>query len=130
MSLYFKVRGVLIKRENEQIISDTFKKRTFVIEDSSVSFNGDVVKNHYCFDLFNNNCTLIDEFEIGENIEVFFNIKCKEYKRETGEDKYFVTLQAWKVLKHQVNVEEKGVESNSSESIPKDNIEEEDPLPF
>ena len=137
MSLYFKLRGVLSKVYDEKIINDTFKKRTFVVEDSTNNFNGRG-SDYYFFDLTGDNTSLIESFSVGDFIEVFFNVRCKEYKKEGMEDRVFVTLQAWRVTKPRIgNLETQTSENNIDElGVSKDGInseggvDEEDDLSF
>ena len=137
MSLYFKLRGILSKVYEEKIINDTFKKRTFVVEDSTNNFNGRG-SDYYFFDLTGDNTSLIESFAVGDFIEVFFNVRCKEYKKEGMEDRVFVTLQAWRVTKPRVgnsetqnsenNIEDLGVSKGGINS--EEDADEEDDLSF
>lgn len=135
MSLYFKIRGVLSKIQEEKIINDSFKKRTFTIDDNTNPFNGST-KDTYYFDLIGNNTVLLDSFNVGDFVEVYFNIRCKEYKKEGVDDRCFVSLQAWRIIKHKVdnpdimNNDLSG-EQNSIEGENKNTkVKEEDDLPF
>ena len=135
MSLYFKLRGVLSKIYDEKTINDSFKKRTFVVEDNTNNFNGRG-SDYYYFDLTGDNTSVIDSFTIGDFVEVFFNVRCKEYKKEGMEDRVFVSLQAWRVTKTRVggsntqnsenNIEETGVD----EKVGTDGGVDEDDLNF
>lgn len=137
MSLYFKLRGILSKVYDEKIINDTFKKRTFVVEDSTNNFNGRG-SDYYFFDLTGDNTSLIESFTVGDFIEVFFNVRCKEYKKEGMEDRVFVTLQAWRITKPRVGNSETQTSENNIEDlgVSKDvinsegGVDEEDDLSF
>ena len=48
MSLSFRIRGSLYKKEDEQIISDNFKKRVFVLE----VYDNPVYKDYISFSLY------------------------------------------------------------------------------
>ena len=41
--------------------------------------------------------TLMDNVKVGEDVEVFFNLKGREWTNKQGEKQYFNTLQLWKV---------------------------------
>lgn len=41
----------------------------------------------------------LDFVEIGENVIIDANIRGREWKNERGENKYFLSLQAWKIEK-------------------------------
>ena len=135
---------MIFKELKQRIISETFKKRSFAIEvvnnnPSSISFSQ---KDTYNFDISNNNCQQLNDFSVGDEVEVLFNIKCKEYKREdSSESRVFTTLHAWRIQKPQINnfnnstngnMDNANVksENNSSSDFSEDNIEEKDDLPF
>ena len=44
-------------------------------------------------------CALIDGFNVGDKIEVTFNLRGREWSNPQGEKKYFNTLEAWRVQK-------------------------------
>ena len=131
MSLSFRIRGSLYKKEDEQIISDNFKKRVFVLE----VYDNPVYKDYISFDLIQEKCSFIDGFNIGDFLIVDFNIKGREYKKEGVKDRYFITLQAWRVAKDETLAENSGtVNNNENNSTTTEsninNTEEEDDLPF
>jgi hypothetical protein len=41
----------------------------------------------------------MDNFSIGDEIKVFFNLKGREWKNPEGQIKYFNTIEAWKIEK-------------------------------
>jgi len=41
-------------------------------------------------------CDLLDKFEVGQEVEVKFDVKGKKYEKN-GEVRYFNTLAAWKI---------------------------------
>lgn len=143
MSLSFKLRGTLIKKDEvEKVISETFKKRSFTVEvvnnnPASLSYSQ---KDNYNFDISNNNCQQLDEFSVGDDVEVLFNIKCKEYKKEDSqESRVFTTLHAWRIQKPQNNTFSNPGNNNRNNNSRTDsedsednfkNIEEKDDLPF
>jgi len=76
-------------------INETFKKREFVIEYSDNSQYAEFIK----FELFQDKCDLINDFNVGDEVEVAFNLKGRKWTDPKGVDKYFNTLQAWKLDK-------------------------------
>jgi len=132
MSLSFRIRGSLYKKEEVQMISENFKKRVFVLE----VYDNPLYKDYLIFDLIQEKCSFIDGFNIGDFLIVDFNIKGREYKKEGYQNKYFITLQAWRVAKDETtatdpnntNVEINNQENSSIEGNSVNN--EEDDLPF
>lgn len=86
-----KVTGTVYKVFETQVISDSFKKREFVIKTQ-----GDypqLVK----FELTQDNCSKADNLKVGQAVKVGFNLRGREWINPQGEAKYFNTLQAWRI---------------------------------
>jgi len=92
----FELSGTLILKEDVVDITASFKKREFVIEvvnERNSDWN-DLIK----FQLTQNNCSLLDQIETGDNIKVFFNIRGRKWEKD-GKTSYFSNLEAWKIEK-------------------------------
>ncbi|MFC0875574.1 DUF3127 domain-containing protein [Saccharicrinis sp. FJH2] len=90
----FEIEGNLILKENEQQISDKFKKREFVIEvenERNSDWN-DFIK----FQLTQDKCNLIDQYNNGDKIKVSFNIRGRKWEKN-GQVNYFSNLEAWRI---------------------------------
>ena len=92
----FEISGNLILKENTQDVSASFKKREFVIEVPNERNNdwNDFIK----FQLTQDKCALIDQFQTGEKIKVAFNIRGRKWEKD-GKVNYFSNLEAWRVEK-------------------------------
>lgn len=88
----FKLQGVVKMIGEEVQVTDKFKKREFVVIDSSSMYPQEI-----SFQLAQDKCGLIDSVQEGQNIEVSFNIQGREWTSPTGEVKYFNTLDAWRI---------------------------------
>jgi hypothetical protein len=88
-------------------INETFKKREFVVEYSDNSQYMEYIK----FELFQDKCDLINDFSVGDEVEIQFNLKGRKWTDPKGVDKYFNTLQAWKLDK-------KGESPNQNDTAP------------
>ena len=75
-------------------ITSTFKTREFVVE-----IQGEKWSDFIKLQLKNDNCTLIDAFKIGDQIEVSFNIKGLKWVKDGVVKGYFNTLEAWRIKK-------------------------------
>lgn len=83
--------GTVYKIFDTEVISDSFKKREFVIKTQ-----GDypqLIK----FELTQDNCSKADNLKEGQAIEVSFNLRGREWINPQNEAKYFNTLQAWRI---------------------------------
>lgn len=91
-----KVIGKLKRINNVQQITDTFKKREFVI------VTDEQYPQTIGIELVQDKVTLIDEFKEGEIIEVFFNLRGREWQKDSNSEiKVFNTLTAWRIQKVQ-----------------------------
>ncbi|MEO5911115.1 MAG: DUF3127 domain-containing protein [Pelobium sp.] len=74
-------------------VTDTFRKRELVIEFAENPQYPEFVK----FEAIQDRCSLMDGVKVGDEVEVFFNLKGREWTNKQGEKQYFNTLQLWKV---------------------------------
>jgi hypothetical protein len=112
----YKISGIIKIIHSEVIISETFKKREFVLNDKSQ------YPQFITFQLTKENCDLITNFKEGDEIEVCFNLRGKEWISPTGETKYFNTFEAWRISKISSNLDV----VNNEKSIIEDKFFEKD----
>lgn len=76
-----------------------FYRREFVLDCTRYNPDtGEPWENHPKFELAGNNCNLIDQFQIGQKVTVDFSLKGAKYPdQQTGEIKYFTTINAFKI---------------------------------
>ena len=116
------VTGILKIKNAEQKVSEKFKKREFVLTDNSSQY-----PQHILFQLTQDRCSLMDAYNVGDEIKVTFNLRGREWQSPQGEIKYFNSLDVWRI--------EGGSAKNSSSSVaeqeaPVANAGPEDDLPF
>ena len=87
------IKGRLIEKLETAKITDSFKKREFVVEYAENPMYPEYVK----FELIQERCDLIEPFNLGDEIEIDFNIKGRKWTDKQNEVKYFNSLQAWKI---------------------------------
>jgi hypothetical protein len=87
------IKGKLTAVFDEQQVTASFKKREFVVEFAENPQYPELVK----FEMIQDKCPQLDSFNIGQEINVAFNLKGRKWTDPQGVDKYFNTLQAWKV---------------------------------
>lgn len=83
----FEISGKLIKIFPTENKSDKFQAREFVIEIQDGNYP-QFVK----FQLTQDRCPLVDPFQEGEEIKVWFDLRGREWQ-----GKYFTNLNAWRV---------------------------------
>jgi len=113
-----ELTGKLIVINPTQQITETFKKREFVIEKSETAPNGQVYTDYIKMQFIQNKCDLLDAFVTGQEVTVAFNVKGSKYEKE-GNVNYFVNLQAWKIEgTNSAPVEEQQAPAQDSEDLP------------
>lgn len=88
-----KVTGKILEIQPAQQISDSFKKRNFVLE----YVENPQYPEYISFELIQDRCSLLDGFQANQEVEVSFNLKGRKWINPEGETKYFNSLQAWRV---------------------------------
>ena len=120
----YRITGILHEVGNEMQISDGFKKRNFVVKCSEKEPYIEYIQ----FELIQDKCNIIDDFNLGDNIEITFNIKGRRWQPDNSENdsfKYFVSLQAWRINK----VTEESQKKNDDVAYESDDSDDDD-LPF
>ena len=88
--------GIVHKIFDTEQISDTFKKREFIIE-FSVEAKDNFYTELISFQFIQDKCDLLDKIQVGQKVDIAFNLKGRKWTNPQGVDKYFNTLQAWKI---------------------------------
>jgi len=112
-----KINGKIVEVTDTQQVSDSFKKRTFILE----YVENAQYPEYISFELIQDRCQLIDSFQVDQEVEVSFNLKGRKWINREGETKYFNSLQAWRV---EALGKDTGVVAPQSKDV------EEDDLPF
>ncbi|NOY37160.1 MAG: DUF3127 domain-containing protein [Chlorobi bacterium] len=93
----FEITGKLIEKFDTRQVSDSFRKREFVLEkkpeNSGLDFS-DYIK----FQLIQDRCDLIDPYQVNDELKVFFNIRGNRWEKD-GRVNYFTNLDVWKIEK-------------------------------
>ncbi len=89
----FDVEGKLYKKFDTTQVTDSFKKREFVLEVEDGAYP-QIVK----FQLVQGNCDKLDPHNEGDQLKVTFNLRGREYTKE-GRTSYFTNLDAWRIEK-------------------------------
>tara|TARA_R110002051_G_C8601965_1_gene480556 strand:- start:537 stop:878 length:342 start_codon:yes stop_codon:yes gene_type:complete len=95
-------------------VSDTFKVREFTVTIPDAEYPQVV-----SFQLSQDKCDVINNFKVGDMIEVFWNLRGREWTNPQGEVKTFNTLDAWKINSQ---VPEAIKEDTTVKSEDKDNL--------
>ncbi|MCP4522026.1 MAG: DUF3127 domain-containing protein [Cytophagales bacterium] len=91
----FDLTGKLLEKNDIQKITETFQKREFVVE-CEENNAGRVWTDYIKFQLIQDKCDILDQYNVGDTIKVTFNIKGNKWEKE-GNVNYFVNLNAWRI---------------------------------
>ena len=89
-----EVTGQLKMKTTTQVVSDKFSKRDLVLAtDLSTPY-----PQFISFQLTQDKCSVLDNYNEGDEIKVHFNLRGREWNGPQG-IKYFNTLEAWRIEK-------------------------------
>ena len=123
--------GTLKVKFDTQKVSDRFSKREFVLTTEATS----PYPQQVSFQLTQDKCSLLDQYNVGDEIKIQFNLRGREWNGPQG-IKYFNTLEAWRMEKVSGGAPAQNAQSsnNNVESNPSpvftSNINDNDDLPF
>ena len=92
-----EIKGIIKKISETVQISDRFRKREFVVEYS----NNPDYPQPLQFEMVQDRCEFLDSFQEGQEVEVHFDLRGREWTNPQGQVKYFNSLQAWKLVAEQ-----------------------------
>ncbi len=87
------IKGRLLEKYDTQNVTDTFRKREFIVEYAENPQYPEFLK----FELIQSNCDQLDDIAEGSEISVTFNLKGRKWTDKQGKVVYFNSLQAWRV---------------------------------
>ena len=91
-----ELQGELIEVFDTQEVTVTFKKREFAIKTSGE------YPQEIALEVTQDKVDLLDTFKVGDNITVSVNLRGRKWTSPDGVNKYFNTIQAWRVIKNEV----------------------------
>ena len=83
----FEIDGRLHKKFETEKKTETFQAREFVIEIQDGNYS-----QYIKFQLVQDRCALLDSFEEGAEVKVYFDLRGREWN-----GKYFTNLNAWRI---------------------------------
>ena len=125
-----EVTGQLKVKFDTQKVSDKFSKREFVLStDLSTPY-----PQHVSFQVTQDKCSMLDQFNPGDELKVQFNLRGREWNGPQG-IKYFNTLEAWRIEKVSAgqsnsSSSNSGMQENTSAPVFNSSISDNDDLPF
>ena len=80
-----EIKGIIKKISETVQISDRFRKREFVVEYA----NNPDYPQPLQFELVQDRCELLDSYQEGQEVEVHFELRGREWTSPQGQVKYF-----------------------------------------
>lgn len=125
----YQLTGIVKVLNDTQQITDTFKKREFVVTDNSSQYPQDIL-----FQAVQANTDKLNDINVGDAITVSFNLRGREWTSPQGEVKYFNSLDAWNIVKQDQSsgaAPQGGSAPSTPSASPETQLEEgDDDLPF
>jgi len=122
----FELAGKLIEKFDVVQVSDTFRKREFVVEKTE-NQGGMEFTDHIKFQLTQDRCSILDSLNLQDEIRVNFNIRGRRWVKD-DKVSYFTNLEAWRIEKIAESPEEPPPPFPADEDAPPS--AEFDDLPF
>ena len=113
------IKGKLVEIFDTVQITETFKKREFIIQDNKNPEYPEYIK----IELIQDKVELLNSLNVGDEINVLINIKGRKWEDKEGNIKYFNSIQGWKIESESGNMNQE----NEQENI---NQDSDDDLPF
>ena len=117
-----QIKGLLKVKLEEVQVTEKFRKREFVLEDNASQY-----PQLISFQLTQDRCSMIDTFNVGDEINVNFNLRGREWTDpKTNTVKYFNSIEAWKIeliTKGQGQAPQQQNTSNTNTNPPQQNIQ-------
>lgn len=86
-----EVKGIIIHLFSEQVVSEKFKKREFVLK--TIEQYPQEVK----FQCVNDKTSILNFAKVGDEVLVKFNLAGKSWTSKEGKKDWFNSLNAWKI---------------------------------
>jgi hypothetical protein len=113
-----KFKGEVVFMTPTTTVNDKFKKRDITLKSQ------DEYPQYVTFQLTQDKCSLADNLNIGDVVELSYNLRGRRWEAQDGTIKYFNTIEAWTMSSSAPVVEKKLVNKQASKH------EDSDDLPF
>ncbi len=111
--------------DTQEFGSNGFKKREIVIT------TDDQYPQHIIIEFVQDKCTLLDSYQVGQDVKIAFNLRGREWINPEGVAKYFNSLSGWRVEAAQSNTPPPMAPPQNLEQVDPDSSDNEaDDLPF
>lgn len=74
-------------------VTDSLKKREVIVE----YIENPQYPEYLKFEAINDHCNLLDNVRVGDDVEVFFNLRGRPWTDKNGKKSYFNSMRLWKI---------------------------------
>lgn len=87
------IQGKLHVKYDTKQVSERFRKREFVLEYA----DNPMYPQYVLFQLVQDKCELIESYNVGDMLQIDFDVRGREWTSPQGEVRYFNSLDAWRI---------------------------------
>lgn len=88
-----EVKGTIRVINATKVVSEKFSSREFVVETS------EQYPQFISMQMTNAKCPVLDGYKVGEQVTASINLRGRKWTDKEGVDKYFNTIECWKINK-------------------------------
>ena len=119
----YTAKGTIVMIGETQQVTEKFSKRELAIQTNDPNYPQTVL-----FQFSQDKCEVLNGYKKGQQVEIAFNLRGREWTNKEGEVKYFNTLDAWRI---ETLGNQQPQAENSPDQKPLTQVaEESDDLPF
>ena len=107
------ITGIVKQVGKTQVLSDKFSKRELIVKTERES----KYPQYLVIQFTQSKVTLLDNFNVGEVVEININLKGREYQ-SGNEIKYFNTIEGWAIKKYGEVVQQPAAQTEDPGSLP------------
>ena len=89
-----EITGTIVEIFAEQVVSDKFKKREFVLKTVENNFEQEII-----FQTVQDKTTILNFVKAGEEVKVLFNLGGRSWTNKEGVKNWFNSVTAWRIEK-------------------------------
>ncbi len=123
----YEITGKLAAKMDTVQRTESFKTREFVIEKSE-DIGGRIITNYVKFQCVQDKTSLLDRYQIGDDVKVQFNIKGSKWSKD-GREGYITNLDAWRIETIKLGQQQEAIDTTDYSTMPPQ-AEPVDDLPF
>ena len=119
-----EIKGKVHEVSETVQVTESLKKRELILE----YIENPQYPEYLKFEAIQDRCNLLDNVKVGDDVEVFFNLRGRPWTDKTGKKTYFNSLQLWKIN----SLAPAGAKTTPEYAAPADlsSSPDEDDLPF